>query len=333
MATKVSAVSYATPAGNMPEGPSGSFLVFPSHVGILVARGFSLFFAIIILGLSVYLMHGLVLSAYAFSLVCSIFTLAIVLYAVLTEKVSGCRAGYNCWAILALDLLMIIFWLSSMAANAALRATFIYAVDTECYDDGSTFNSGHCVVEKRDRSSSVVRRDGAVAGPVGRASMSVIAGLSALEMLLFIATFAYLAHTVRLYRRSNASRLHGGVEGGPVEMKVQSQPMLYQQDSQPTQAYNSYSNTTAQQQQQAYGSYPSHTFSTTGQTLAPQEYDTSQNSAPPIYAPSQTPILQGYPTASHTPVQAGTVQGQPDPLYYSGAVPVQQQQQQQYYQQ
>lgn len=69
MTTKATAVSYATPAGAS-EGSSGSYLVFPSHIGILVARGFSLFFAIIIIGLSGYLMHGLVLSAYAFSLVC-----------------------------------------------------------------------------------------------------------------------------------------------------------------------------------------------------------------------------------------------------------------------
>lgn len=110
------------------------------------------------------------------------FTLAIALYAILSEKVSGFREGYNYWAILSLDLFMIIFWLSSMAANAALRASFIYAVDTVCYDDGSTFNADHCVVSKRDSNGRAVRRDGAVAGLAGRAAMSAIAGLSALEM-------------------------------------------------------------------------------------------------------------------------------------------------------
>jgi hypothetical protein len=105
-------------------------------------------------------------------------TWVVVAYTLVSEKVPDARGLYNIWAVLALDLLMAIFWLSSMGANAAQRASFIYNVNVEyCYNDGSTVNSNHCVVSKRD-----LERRAAVAGSVGLAVMSAIAGLSALVM-------------------------------------------------------------------------------------------------------------------------------------------------------
>jgi hypothetical protein len=105
-------------------------------------------------------------------------TWGVVAYTLLSEKVSGARGLYNIWAILSLDLLMAIFWLSSMGANAAQRASFIYSVNVDyCWNDGSTVNSGHCVVSKRG-----LERRAAVAGRVALAVMSAIAGLSALVM-------------------------------------------------------------------------------------------------------------------------------------------------------
>lgn len=74
---------------------------------------------------------------------------------------------------------MAILWLSSMGANAALRATFVYDVNATCYDDGSTLNAGHCVVSRREAGLS---KRFAVASKSGLAQMAAIAGLSALEM-------------------------------------------------------------------------------------------------------------------------------------------------------
>jgi len=101
-------------------------------------------------------------------------------YALVTEKVTSANGAYNIWAILGLDLLMSIFWLSSMGANAALRASFKHTVTVEaCYNDGSLVNSNTCVVSKR----LMRRADGpAVAGPVALAVMSAVAGLSALML-------------------------------------------------------------------------------------------------------------------------------------------------------
>lgn len=74
---------------------------------------------------------------------------------------------------------MAIFWLASMGANAALRASFVVDVDASCYDDGSTVNAGYCVVSKRGEGLS---KRYAVATQTGLAEISAVAGLSALLM-------------------------------------------------------------------------------------------------------------------------------------------------------
>ena len=96
----------------------------------------------------------------------------------MTEKVPSANIAYNIWAVLSLDTFLAILWLSSMGANAALRATFLYSVDTVCYNDGGAFNSEFCGDAKRD---GLQKRD-AVASNAGLAEISAIAGLSALQM-------------------------------------------------------------------------------------------------------------------------------------------------------
>lgn len=67
---------------------------------------------------------------------------------------------------------MVIFWLASLGANADLRARFNTPVTIEsCFNDGSAISSNHCTISKR----------AAVAGEVGLALMSAVAGVSALE--------------------------------------------------------------------------------------------------------------------------------------------------------
>jgi hypothetical protein len=79
--------------------------------------------------------------------------------------------------VIGADAVMILFWLSSMGASAALRISFKYAVTVDgCSNDGSTINSETCVVER-----GLEARD-AVASNAGLSMMSAVAGLSALEM-------------------------------------------------------------------------------------------------------------------------------------------------------
>ena len=103
----------------------------------------------------------------------------VVIYALVTEKVASANVAYNIWAVLSLDLFMAILWLSSLGANAALRATFVYNVDAVCYNNGDAFNSEYCDdVKKRDG----VEKRSALASNAGLAEISAVAGLSALMM-------------------------------------------------------------------------------------------------------------------------------------------------------
>ncbi|OAA61789.1 hypothetical protein SPI_04648 [Niveomyces insectorum RCEF 264] len=300
--------TYASPV-NGDSGTPGAYPVFAMPAGVMVARGFQLFLALVIMVLSGLLMHGYVLSAIAYALVCGLFTFIVALYAILSEKVPACRAGYNYWAVLSLDMFMAIFWLASMGAVAALRATFRYTTHATCYDNGSALNADTCITYKRDaRTGAVLAKRDAVAGSGALAEMSAIAGLSALEMLLFIASFAYLAHQLRMHSRNQ----NGGVasnDAAVVEMKGQVQPEV-QPVVDPTQAYGN-APVDYGYQPQPYGAGP-------GQPQAsPYGYpQQSRTNTPAVPVPS----AYAYPPQSQTPeplaYQPATVGQVPPQNYY-----------------
>lgn len=194
---KPAPIAHAAPAPAPAPATSKEPYIQQTPKWVLVVRGFQAFFAFVILAMCGYLIHGHAMDANVFALVvvCShqlptrrgsanrcrkqcLMTWVVVVYSVVTEKFPGANSSYNIWAVLSLDLLMAIFWLSSMGANAALRASFIYSVNVDyCVNDGSAVSSNTCVVSKRD-----LERRAAVAGSVGLAVMSAIAGLSALVM-------------------------------------------------------------------------------------------------------------------------------------------------------
>jgi hypothetical protein len=92
----------------------------------------------------------------------------VVFYSLLTYHIEAWHAAYNYWAVLALEIFAIIFWLSSMAALAAKRATFFIPASV----DGCV-NYGYGGICYR-------KRDFATYGYLDM--MSASAGLSALEM-------------------------------------------------------------------------------------------------------------------------------------------------------
>ena len=73
--------------------------------------------------------------------------------------------------------MMIIFWLSAMGAVAADRTSYKYNVNASCSHDGSLISGGKCVISKRAGVASYAALD----------LLSGIAGLCALEMILFVA--------------------------------------------------------------------------------------------------------------------------------------------------
>lgn len=62
--------------------------------------------------------------AFGFAIFTSLATITIVLYNILSTRVTSLQKLYNHWAVLALDIFGVVFWLSTMALHAALRASF-----------------------------------------------------------------------------------------------------------------------------------------------------------------------------------------------------------------
>ncbi|KAB5518882.1 hypothetical protein GE09DRAFT_1230330 [Coniochaeta sp. 2T2.1] len=272
-------------------GADGGLFMVHTPVWCTVVRGFQAFFGFIILILAGLLIHGLALDAVVFALVCGLFTMIVVTYALVSEKAPNCRSAYNIWAHLSLDLFMAILWLSSMGANAALRATFTVNVNADCWDDGSAVNAGHCIVS---RSFSGLSKRYAVAGKGGLAQMSAVAGLSALEMLLFIATLVYNGHAFRMHHQEKKAR---GGDIGHMEMKGQQDPSMNAPQHQTSQQYAQYSD---------QNQYVSQVYQQQPLQAQQQPYD------PTYYEPKQP----------QTAVYAVATQ-QPHEVYGGGAYPQQ----------
>ncbi|KAK8088615.1 hypothetical protein PG997_003576, partial [Apiospora hydei] len=174
--------------------------IIPTPVWVLVVRIFQIVLSILAVGMAGWWIHGLYLNELGFVIACCVFTWIVSLYNILSEKAAGCRAGYNTWATLSLDGLLIVFWLAAMGATASARASFKYSVTASCTSDGSAVDSGHCEVLRRRYTTTV-----GVASYGALDVLSGLAGVCALVMLLFVASFAYVCHFFRLsYTEANA---------------------------------------------------------------------------------------------------------------------------------
>ncbi|TGJ83141.1 hypothetical protein E0Z10_g5640 [Xylaria hypoxylon] len=268
--------------------------VIPTPSWFLGVRIAQIIFSLIIVALAGYWIHGYYADPLGIAIASGIFTWIIAAYAILTERSAACRSGYNTWAILSLDGLMIILWLASLGANAAYRSTFTVSVNADCYNDGSAINSGHCIISKRE----------AVAGPTGLAVLAAVAGVSVIPLILFVITFAYVAHFFRLEWAKHGSDIEktSGYAPAPTTASVgQSQPFVNQQQ-QPQQQQPQW----AQQQHQP-AVHP--TQNTAYDPYAPQQQNTGYAGAQGIY--NQTvPQSQEVHGSPYTP------QGTPAPGHF-----------------
>ncbi|KAI8157839.1 hypothetical protein K4K49_001948 [Colletotrichum sp. SAR 10_70] len=238
---------------------SSDTAIITTPVWLTVIRGFQFFFAIIILGLAAAIIHWVYMDELGLAVAIvrpyphlhtptqltqtpkSLFTWIIVVYSLFTEKIPGLRKAYQIYAVLALDLFLCILWLSTMGAAAARRSTFVVPVNASCSSDGSAVNSGVCTVVKR----YIIMGNGALA------MLSAIAGLSALELILFLVTFIWTLVTFLKWRKTNAPAAAAGASQGEIQMETK-QP-LYSQSTY-TQVPQQQQQVPQQQQQQQY--YP-----------------------------------------------------------------------------
>ncbi|KAG5938816.1 hypothetical protein E4U59_003569 [Claviceps monticola] len=229
--------------------PSSSH-VLHTPIWVTVVRALQLLLSLAILGLAGRLMQDLYLDEFGLAVATSVLTWIIVLYFLLTEKISSWHKAYHVVAVLALESFLVVLWLATFAAAAARRASFkVQASTSYCYYYGSYLSSLTCF-----RKRAFERR--AVLFKSGQDMFSSIAGLGALVWLLFIVTFVY---TLVMFLRGrkegrfpmgSASASSGGHGSTyPMEPKTeQPAPMVMQQQQQKQQE---------QQQQQAQYQQPS----------------------------------------------------------------------------
>ncbi|PHH82854.1 hypothetical protein CDD82_4587 [Ophiocordyceps australis] len=117
----------------------------------------------IILALSGAVVGNVYLDELGLTLAVSLLSMIALGYMIVSERVAACRAGYNVYAVLALEGLFVILWLAAFAAAAGRRSRFSYTVVTS---DANLYDS--------------------LAGMT-----SAVAGLGAFVWFTFIATFTW----------------------------------------------------------------------------------------------------------------------------------------------
>ncbi|OCL08791.1 hypothetical protein AOQ84DRAFT_439342 [Glonium stellatum] len=198
---------------------------------ILVVRILQIIIAICVLGMSAYGIYWVAFPAFCLALFTSLATFIIVLYSSLSERVGSMNVAYNYWAVLALNIFAIIFWLASMADLAATRTSFKYPTTINgCVNYGY----GGICYKKRHLESRAVATYGYLD------MMSACAGLSALNMLLFVLALAVLAISLKKHRAAGGPNTAASIEKGqshamtnvsyaPVQEAPQQQQYMQQQ--------------------------------------------------------------------------------------------------------
>ena len=196
-----------------------------------------------------------------------------------------------------------------MGATASARASFKYSVVASCTSDGSAINSGQCDVLRRRYTDTV-----GIASYAALDVLSSLAGVCALVMLLFVASFAYVCHFFRLsYTAANAvpdPEKHNGAAGGIPTAGAPAYPMNLGTEMT--------TQTPAPQQGVPYGSQPQSQYQYQVQQQQQQQQQQSpathqnpnlghaqptQSAQGAVYSPYQTPNPYTQQQNIHTPVQ------------------------------
>ncbi|KAI1768130.1 hypothetical protein GGR53DRAFT_13780 [Hypoxylon sp. FL1150] len=152
--------------------------------GFIAVRIIQLIIAIICLGLSAFGIAYIVFAGDALTLFSAIVTLITSIYCLVARY--GPPKAYNYWAILGLDIFLVVFWLISFAILAAqVAAAFAY------YDE---------VRDEYDDDYDLSDYDTAVT--VYGSCLAAAAGLGAVEFLLYVISLSI--HGVMLHRHRKA---------------------------------------------------------------------------------------------------------------------------------
>ncbi|KAF2427374.1 hypothetical protein EJ08DRAFT_680972 [Tothia fuscella] len=226
--------------------------------GFLVLRIFQLVFALFTVALMAFLIAqtiGFTFSSTAYGIFCGVITLLYVIYTIVSER--AVKAAYNMYAIIALDALMVVFWLSAMGSLAALRASFNIPVD---------------IISKRYITT--------YAGGTWLAILAVSAAIAAIEMVLFIVSLVLYGIRVHHHRTEAANASGATVQKNEQpQQEYQNPTQTYQQPSQP-------------QYQQQYTQGPQNGFAPVSPVQQPYQPAKSPPPTQQYPTPTQSPAPQ-----------------------------------------
>ncbi|KAL1853681.1 hypothetical protein VTK73DRAFT_8879 [Phialemonium thermophilum] len=177
--------------------------------GFIAIRIVQLVLAVIVIGLAAY---GVSLAAFdgdIFIMVVGLFTLIVSIYHLVAEF--GSPKLYNYWAVLALDIFLVVMWIASFALLASQVASIFSYIDS--YDDYYGYSTDK----------------------TGAACLAAASALGGVEFALFVTSVSI--HGVMVHRHRSAG-LHCNPEDATKESYVQQQPApVYQPVVQPQNVY------------------------------------------------------------------------------------------------
>ncbi|KAM4061428.1 hypothetical protein HRG_007341 [Hirsutella rhossiliensis] len=178
--------------------------------------------ALIVLALASVVASGLYFNELGLALAMPIITCIVVAYALVTEKVPSCHAAYRIVAVLALDAVLVVLWLATFAAVAAMRALLGNVPDMPAYNwpnSGCVYNSGNF-----NLNNCLVNR--AIPLQINRHMISAVAGLGALVWVLHIVTFVWTL--LAFLRLRKAARFHFNTNTATSTANCQIEPKVEQ---------------------------------------------------------------------------------------------------------
>ncbi|VBB72633.1 Putative protein of unknown function [Podospora comata] len=185
------------------------FPIYPK--GFIVLRILQLVVAVIVLGLVAYSIHFLAWDGNAFMLAVAIMTILTSIYHLVAWF--GAPEAFNYWAVLALDILLIVMWLASFSVVAAHIAPWMQYYGSYLYLT-STYEQAWWT------------------------GLAAASGMGGLNFALHV--ISLIIHSIRLHRhRKEGGHSQAGVPFGPKPtvgtvqvpqgQQQQQQPVVYQQ--------------------------------------------------------------------------------------------------------
>ncbi|KAF2271444.1 uncharacterized protein EI97DRAFT_471219 [Westerdykella ornata] len=248
----------------------------------VIVHSVQILVAILILALDAYGIHYIVYNALVFSLVTALLTLIICAYIIASTL--SLHSLYNYWAVLALHILMVIFWVTDLGLVANLASLWSGRSDTYYY-----------YYNKRDL-VNLAKRDTTVGAYYGALAAGAFFG--AVQFVLWVVSLVFVGMYIHRHR--------SGQEGNP---EAANPAYTGVQQTAPVEQ--------VQPQQPVYGQVP---VPAPQQQMYPQQQPQPQYAQQPVYV--QQPQQPQYAQYAPDPVsREHTVSPVSSAAGYTGAVP------------